>query len=63
MQDKEYQVSQEIHLALYLKHLSESTGSKAATEEAVRVAGLLPVPTGAGDSSGFEAVVGKAKKA
>ena len=41
---------QEIHLALYITHLSESTGSKAAIEEAVhalawmhRVAGLPSV--------------------
>ena len=41
---------QEIHLALYLTHLSESTGSKAAVDEALhalawmhRVAGLPPV--------------------
>ena len=56
------------HLALYLTHLSESVGSKVVVEEAVhvlvwmhRVAGLRPVggvPTGAGDSPGFEMVVG-----
>jgi hypothetical protein len=60
---------QETHLALYLTHLSESTGSKAAIEEALhalawcgRSSTCGGVTTGTGDSSGFEAVVGKAKK-
>ena len=52
MQDKECQASQcrELHLVLYMQHLSESTEFKAAVEEAVHalswlhgLAGLQPV--------------------
>ena len=49
----------EVHLVLYMQHLSESTGSKAAVEEAVHalswlhgLAGLQPLGGGGGRGGG-----------
>ena len=60
---------QDIHLALYLTHLSGSTGSKASIEVANACPGMdassswssagWGVPTGAENSPAFAKVVGK----